>query len=70
MVINNIEANYQENLEVMKKYQVLQQVGELKLEDVMEKKIELIDKNWENNDMKFFGNTMDGEAVTHTIHKI
>ena len=69
-MINNIEANYQENLEVMKKYQVLQQAGELKLEDVMEKKIELIDKNGENKDMKIFGNTMDGEAVTHTIHKI
>lgn len=59
-MINNIEANYQENLEVMKKYQVLQQAGKLKLEDVMEKK----------NDIKNFGNTMDGEAVTHTIHKI
>ena len=59
-MINNIEANYQENLEVMKKYQVLQQAGKLKLEDVMEKK----------NDIKIFGNTMDGEAVTHTIHKI
>ena len=69
-MINNIEANYQENLEMMKKYQVLQQAEKLKLEDVLEKKIELIDENGENNDMKFFGNTMDGEAVTHTIHKI
>ena len=59
-MINDIEANYQENLEVMKKYQFLQQAGKLKLEDVMEKK----------NDIKNFGNTMDGEAVTHTIHKI
>ena len=69
-MINNIEANYQENLELMKKYLVLQQAGELKLEDVMEKKIELIDENGENNDRKIFGNTMDGDAVTHTIHKI
>ena len=69
-MINNIEANYQENLEMMKKYQVLQQAEKLKLEDVLEKKIELIDENGKNNDMKFFGNTMDGESVTHTIHKI
>ena len=69
-MINNIEANYQENLKVMKKYQVLQQAEELKLEDVMEKKIKLIDENGEKNYMKFFGNIMDGEAVTHTIHKI
>ena len=48
-MINNIEANYQENLEVMKKYQVLQQAEELKLEDVMEKKIKLIDENGEKN---------------------
>ena len=54
----------------MKKYQVLQQAEELKLEDVMEKKIKLIDENGEKNYMKFFGNIMDGEAVTHTIHKI
>ena len=69
-MINNIEANYQENLEVMKKYQVLQQAEELKLEDVMEKKIKLIEENGENNDMKNFGNTMDSETVTRTIHKI
>ena len=69
-MINNIEANYQENLEVMKKYQILQQAEELKLEDVMEKKIKLIEENGENNDMKIFGNTMDGETVTHIIHKI
>ena len=33
----------------------------------MEKKIKLIEENGENNDMKIFGNTMDGETVTYTI---
>ena len=53
-MINNIEANYQENLEIMKKYRVLQQAEELKLEEVIEKKIKLIEENAENHEMNFF----------------
>ena len=33
----------------------------------MENKIKLIEENDENNDMKIFGNTMDGKTVTYTI---
>ena len=53
-MINNIETNYQENLEIMKKYQVLQQAEELKLEEVIEKKIRLIEENAEIHEKNFF----------------
>ena len=36
-------------------------------QDYMENKIKLIEENDENNDMKIFGNTMDGKTVTYTI---
>ena len=38
----------------MKKYRVLQQAEELKLEEVIEKKIKLIEENAENHEMNFF----------------